>query len=427
MAVPMMSLPDPTTEGEGGIDPLGLLPIADRFAAAMVPGVAQRMARPRFLSLMCAQAVVNEDVTMMAGDGTTADLVFEWIVVQAFAQLDDEIRRIPGIGKARAVLRDNAPMTSRAYLKGPKVFGFHGVYKTFGVSLGLFDDELRLMVSGERLAAALERSGPLAGLIAGSDATPGGKWSRRMREMVIEGLKEGGIRCPKGLVYDTIVNALRPDRMTKAEATVLRDLIAQPSGGTRGELFELMDRPEVRVRQRDVHERPFLRSLRPLASPELAAHLDAIEGLEGVAKPIQDAFDWMLFLSSKNRLEPLRAAAFAAQVPDLLPALREGVERLPRMVSASPHAREVDGLLVDFGNVRSMTELFDAVADRHDRAQKRKPPNGKRPWFERTADGGLVVRPMYLRDEQPVAGDYGVHFYRTLTVASFLDDLGDAR
>lgn len=425
----MISLPDPTTEGEGGIDPLGLLAIADRLAGTMVPGLAQRMARPRFLSLMCAQAVVDEDITTVAPDGTTAELVFEWIAVQVFAQLDDEIRRIPGIGKARAVLRDNAPMTSRAYLKGPKVFGFHGVYKTLGIAIGLFDDELRLTVNGERLASALEKSNaPLAGLISRDDATPGGKWSRRMRDLVLDGLKEGGARCPKGIAFDTIAQALRPDRITKAEAALLRELIAQPTGGTRGEMFALLDREEIKVQAKTTHERPLLRAMRAHASPELAAHLDAIEGFEGVAKPVQDAFDWMLFLSSKNRLEPLRAATFVQEVPaDLIATLRTGIERLPSMVASSPHAREMDGLLVDFGNVTSMPELFAAVAERHERAQKRKPPNGKRPWFERTADGGLVVRPMYVRDEPPVSGDYAVHFYRTSSVSSFLEDFGAAQ
>lgn len=422
----MISLPDPANDAEGGIDPLGVLSIADRFSASMVPGVAQRMSRIRFLSLACAQAVVNEGISSVASDGTTAELVFEWITVQAFAALDDDIRRIPGIGKARAVLRDNAPMTSRAYLKGPKVFGFHGVYKTLGVALGLYDDDLRLMANGERLVSAMEKCGPLAGLLTGKEDTPGGKWGRRMRDLVRDGLEQGAVGRPRNLVFDTVTTALRPDRVTKPEAALLRSLLAADTGGTRGEMFALLDRPEIKARWETVPERALLRSLRSSASPALAVHLDGIEGFEGVVKPLQDAFDWIRFLSSQDRTEPVRPALFAREAPDLVATLREGLEHLPGLIALSPHAALVDSVAVDFAHVRTMSDLFAAVVERHERAQKRKPPNGKRSWFERAADGSVVVRPMYLRAEPPVSGDFAVHLYRAASIFSFLDDLGSA-
>jgi hypothetical protein len=57
--------------------------------------------------------------------------------------------------------------------------------------------------------------------------------------------------------------------------------------------------------------------------------------------------------------------------------------------------------------------------------QKGKPPAGKRPWFEATTGGGLIVRPRYRLDDVPVREDY-VHPYRLYSVASFLDDLSRA-
>jgi hypothetical protein len=41
----------------------------------------------------------------------------------------DGLRRVPGIDKARQARRNKVPMSADRYLKTPKVFGFHGVYK----------------------------------------------------------------------------------------------------------------------------------------------------------------------------------------------------------------------------------------------------------------------------------------------------------
>ena len=54
--------------------------------------------------------------------------------------------------------------------------------------------------------------------------------------------------------------------------------------------------------------------------------------------------------------------------------------------------------------------------------QRRKPPDGKRPWIERL-QRGAVVRPMYRTDQEPRFDDAYVYDYRSGTASGFLRDL----
>lgn len=427
MALPLFSLPDPKTAEEGGLDPLGLASVAERLAGTMVPGLAQRMARPRFVSLMCLGAVTSLDLELVAPDGTTPDIAFEWHAVLALAQVQDELRRVPGIAKARAALADHAPMTSRGYLKGPKIFGFHGVYKTFATSIGVLDDDLRLRWPGEQLVSAIERGADLPGFLAGDERAAGGRLRKRLRELILEALKtQQASPLRNGPVFEALAGRLRPDRMTKPEAAFYRERIADPSAGTRGEVFHLLDTEEARAFLGRTSERQFLRWLQGRASEPLRHTLIAIEGLEALAKPLQDAFDWIRFLSSDNPAAPVTARDFAARAGHLATVVRRAADALPSAIVHYARAAELDGVLAHFAATDTPEKLFDDVLSRHEAAQKRKPPNGKRSWFERTPDGGAVVRPMYRVSDPPVEADAGVHLYRTGSVMSFLADLQGA-
>ena len=47
---PLLTEKDEIESGEGGIDPLGTEPFADRLAIKLVPGVRERQRHPRFLT-----------------------------------------------------------------------------------------------------------------------------------------------------------------------------------------------------------------------------------------------------------------------------------------------------------------------------------------------------------------------------------------
>lgn len=423
MAFPVMSLPDPKNEAEGGIDPLGMAFVAEHLAEAMLPGLTQRMARPRFLTLMSIGAVVTADLELRAADGTPPEIAFEWLVVQALAQVEDEIRRVPGITKARTVIGQALPMTAQRYLKGARIFGFNGVYKTLGVELGLFDDQFRLLLAGERLVGAFEAATGLHGFLSGTSDSEGKKLREKLHQLIVAALTTGEAYPPKGPVLEALTGKLRPDRPTPPEAALLRQLIADPSGGTRGEVFTLVEDPQVLSLLETTAERSVLRVLQPRASPQLRSTLVAIEAFEALARTVQDAFDWIRHLSTQNRTQPISPANLSAGAPDLVAPLRAALDALPAALVGYPGAADLDGLMVHFGTVRTMDELFHAVISRHEFIQRRKLPNGKRSWFERMPDGSAVVRPLYRFEGPPDRGDGGVHFYRLDTVGSFLKDL----
>jgi hypothetical protein len=118
---------------------------------------------------------------------------------------------------------------------------------------------------------------------------------------------------------------------------------------------------------------------------------------------------------SADLAQDVRATAIAA-------GMRETIERASERLAGSPIEDEFQMLARPFGDVRTAVELFDVLWEHHRNVQRGKPPNGKRPWFEETADGALVVRPPYRLEETGVRDDY-VHPYRLTAVASFLDDL----
>jgi hypothetical protein len=63
----------------------------------------------------------------------------------------------------------------------------------------------------------------------------------------------------------------------------------------------------------------------------------------------------------------------------------------------------------------------------HERVQRAKPPNGKRPWFDTFGDGRIAIRPAYEPKEFSAREGVYVHAYRTRPIWSFAVDLGRVR
>ena len=111
MPMPYRSLADPETQGEGSIDPLGLANLADQLANWLLPGMTARMWRPRFLTAIAASSLLIEPFEEeVAKDGLTPPwIVLEWYYVEGIAALAEDnggnLRRVPGIDKARRALR----------------------------------------------------------------------------------------------------------------------------------------------------------------------------------------------------------------------------------------------------------------------------------------------------------------------------------
>lgn len=146
MTFPFLTSYDPPGTSEGTLDPLGLYQIADQLAMQLVPAVRERMQRIRFLTAMAVGALVTE---RLDDDPRQRDaspyLIWEWLVVEALMREmgdDPNIWGVPGTLVARRALGQHGYLDARSYLKTPRVFGFHGVYKRRATHLGIVDVHL---------------------------------------------------------------------------------------------------------------------------------------------------------------------------------------------------------------------------------------------------------------------------------------------
>jgi hypothetical protein len=431
--MPYRTIADPETQGEGSLDPLGLALLADRLADWMLPGMTARMWRPRFVTAMAVTALIVEPFgDDLAKDGISPPwLVLEWHYVEAVAAVNDTeqvLRRVPGIDKGRRVLRDGVPMSAGRYLKTPKVFGFHGVYKRLARHLDIVDDDLRLGEAGYRLLKLWEEE---QGLVGFSDRERVEGNGPRMRRLVSEGVREAleaghTVRSGRWPGAGFFVEHLTPARIGRREATLLRELLLQPDHEPMGEVFRMLGEPTARRRFPDEErERGLVAEIRSRVSVDLRHRLEAIEAYEGVTRPLQEAWDRMRYLSTVRRPSVIRVDDVSSddRCGELANLLGEAIGRASEALGRSPVGRDFEALARQFEGISSAGDLFHALWARHRTVQREKPPDGKRPWFEETADGALIVRPPYRADSAHPREEY-VHPYRFFSVASFLDDLG---
>jgi hypothetical protein len=159
---PFLTSYDPVGDSEGTLDPLGLYQIADQLAVQLVPAIRERMQRIRFLTAMAVGALLTEG---MEEDPRERDaspyLVWEWLIVEALIRHtndDPGIRGVPGTLVTRRAVHQYGYVDARSYLKTPRIFGFHGVYKRLAIHLGIVDVHLAPGPNAERLADAWANS-----------------------------------------------------------------------------------------------------------------------------------------------------------------------------------------------------------------------------------------------------------------------------
>ncbi len=437
--IPFLSATDPLVSGEGAIDPLGFAPVGDRLADWILPGMAARMNRPRFLTAIAVCASVCEGLEEeIATDGTSpAHIVFEWLLVEGFARSADrdEVRQTPGIDKASEVRDAGIPMCARTYLKAASVFGFHGVYKRLARHLNIVDDDFHLHENGWILLKLWERE---QGLVGFSDhdrvKTRSGTLRAALRSAVKDALEAGHVTRPRGwrLGWEFFANHLVPARMGRQEAKELWRLLQSESGDTRGEMFALIARRTMResiaVSASDgIGDAAPVAQLRTLASSELGRRLKTIAAYESFCSGVEDAFEWLLYLSTAQGASSLPRCVFARrpEIQTIARALR------PRLLAAEQETQEAPGQIAEkfsesatfFSAVRTEDDLYEAVLHRHAHVQKAKPPEGKRDWFERAADGGIFVRTPYRGVDPPSPDERWRRPYRLRAVRSFCVEL----
>lgn len=433
MHMPLLSESDPKETSEGSLDPLGLYPLADDLGLKLVPGVRERQSHPRFLTTIAVSAAICQDFDedVVAKDGTSEPwLIFEWLLAEGLvrrAEDSSELVGLPGSQKVRhAVFRDQVPLSAKRYLKTPSVFGFHGVYRLLARTLGI-ERNGRLWEQGHELLRVWSEEQGLPGFI-GTAGGEGAQWRRTLRDAVEEGLTKGCIdQSPYWKGWDFFCDHLSVYGVGRREAALIHRLLLTSGDGHRREVLEFLASPSGQKRwlATDDSERKFHGALIKVASPDLKALLSAIGAYETFARRMQDAFDDCLLEMSRRRQRTKPAdmtsstavQAAAEQVPKSFSSVRDHLA----VINASVRFVEQ---FADFQEPSPAVGFVERLLRHHQRNQKRKPPSGKAPWFERFDDGSYVIRPGYLRDVGGRGDDEYVHAYRTRSLWTFAADIG---
>jgi hypothetical protein len=427
LTMPFLSEFDPDTLGEGSLDPLGLASTAEALAEFIAPQVTARMSRIRFLTAIALATLVSEALDdVIPGDAiSSADLVFEWHVVEALAR-DKSLpvaatRAVPGIGKARGMLAFDASghLDARSYLKTPRVFGFHGVYRRLARSLGIVQGEA-LHERGVELARVWEREQNLRGFVDGRPGTSGGRFASRLTRAIRSSLLKGRvIEKPTGSLLRELAKSLRPDGAGKEERDLLRLWLFDIQEPRRREMLEhLLERPESEPEERT------LDSVACVATPLLAEPIHAISAYERVTRLLDWGFQSLLHASTMQGTVPLpvehaaKSPVFAQIATELPGAVAAASDRL----AALGLEERLAPIVGQFGEKLTTVSLVNALLHSHRAVQEAK---GKFMWVAVDERGFRVRRADYRRPDEPTYRDDYLHPYRVAAMRAFLDDLGN--
>lgn len=431
VSLPRISAFDPAAKSEGSIDPLGLVPIADRLSVRLVPGLRERMKHPRYLTMLSVGASICREfgADRMAADGISPPIqVFEWYVVQALVSelAGKGLVGLPGTEKASTAMKRDLPLNAARYLRVPSVFGFYGVYKTLARDLRLIQGDV-LDEAAEELLHVYEDEQSLQGLHTGRKG-PGQFFYDQLNRAVEDGLKAACVdRKWHWNFNSTIASKMNPSQPGPGEAELLYQLIRNDRHLFRQEIIDgLHAYLRVYDRAAGIRESHFHDFLLDKVRAEIRHVLDAVRVYERFSRLLTNAFESLLYrisgLSLHCSLKDLEDLPETAAARDLLPALfQECSEKLKQVDEEGTfHAT-----FYRFAEHLTPIDFISQLLDHHAFIQKRKPPLGKANWVERTSGDKVLLRPLYARRDSLVNPDLNayVYFYRVSPLTSFLVDL----
>jgi hypothetical protein len=362
---------------------------------------------------------------------TAPYLVFEWLLTSAFvraAQSADYVGT-PGTLKAKSARDKQDAMSARTYLKAPSIFGFHGVYKPLAREVGILDDDFGLYDAGRELLNIWQEEQKQVCFLKSSTGTgPGDSLRNAFRSAVESGLQKGCLdRSETWQGWNWAAVHLAPRKAGKKEGQFIYKLLRGGDGSTRGEVFELLrEAPDADLSEAEIVEGYLI----PYASAGLRDRLVAIRAFEQFANLLEDAFDWIRYLSSGALFRPINVSDYEQSEPvcaiaaGLELAFDEAVEALEK--TPPRIQREFVALCGSFGKVKTPGQLFESVLAHHHKIQDAKPPDGKRDWFEKDANGAAYARPPYRLLKAPSEKRYWRRPYRVSAARLFWADLRKA-
>ena len=245
VVLPSLTTFDPETSSEGTLDPLGLYLIADQLATKLVPAVRERMQRIRFLTAMAVGAIVTQEFeSSSVEDGCAPWLVWEWLVVESLLRsptIASELRGVPGTLVTKRALNSHKYLDEKSYLKTPRIFGFHGVYKRLAIHLGLVDVHMSPQSGAEELSLAWARDQGWASL----------KDVNQLLDVWRTGVRRSLEANPprthtywNGDAWEQLAQSLKPDGAGKHERKVLRRLLLNTDHRALGALPDIWNLQE---------------------------------------------------------------------------------------------------------------------------------------------------------------------------------------
>jgi len=433
MLKPLLSDYDPITSSEGALDPLGLYSIADSLGRELVPGVRERQSHPRFLTAIAVGAYLCSafDDDTIAADGVSEPWqVYEWHVVEGIvrsASKQDEYRGLPGSLKAEQAISENQHLSAVRYLKTPRVFGFHGVYRLLAHTLEIIDQHGRLDVNGWELLNIWENEQKLHGFV-GTSGQSGSSWRKTITEAIEEALRVSRLNRSGGWSgWQFFFDHLRHTKHEEQEAAFIRTALMDSSSGYRSDVLDfLVSETGQRLWTSTSSEFVFHKALSKNGAREMRPLLDAIMAYEQFARHMTDAFYSCLHTMTR-KAGKTPAAELAAAGP-----VRNAYKNIPASFHKLSDLLQPYGLSLDFENgfkgldTRGNIETWVcSLLEHHFRIQRSKPPNGKNPWIERFSDSSYMVRTAYRQTDPPAHKEelQYVHAYRTNSLWSFASDL----
>jgi hypothetical protein len=427
---PFLTSYDPPASSEGTLDPLGLYQIADQLAVQLVPAVRERMRRIRFLTAMTVGALVTED---LEDDQRHRDaspyLVWEWLVVESIVrEVEDraELAAVPGRDMARRAIDQRGCLDARSYLKVPRIFGFHGIYKRLAVHLDLLNVHLGPGPNAERLANAWAHGQGLSNF-AGTKALLT-KW----RTAVRRSLDEKPPQAKPGWTNESwrqLANAFTPGSARSRERQVLTDLLLASTGKTLGAFSTIWKLQEDFVdddefREEDLHNRLEERQ------PAYAALLNAIREYESFARRLQDAFDVLRAEAARPDARGFviseigREKDFKSSVSGLHKRFESAYKALGEVTIASVSTQSLfSERFKAFAEPMDAQTCAKALCSHHEDIQKRKSADGKRPWFDRISPDRIYMRHAYRIPRRSPQSNRYLHEYRGRPIGRFRLDL----
>lgn len=433
---------------EGSIDPLGTYAISETLASRISStGVRERQSNLRFLTICSIgwEIISALEPDLKPGDpGSTKELAFEWLVVEALvkAQMrDSSDLRIPGILKAQNALREKLHLNADRYLNTPGTFGFFGVYRTladyFGI-VSLAGGEPVICPEGTRLLEAWRRDQRFPGF----GRQRQGEGSKEFKDILTclrNTYREGQVVDKPGAAFEFVQRYLHPGKVGgPEEARVLREILIvsgkRQEDDHRREVIKAIESDKaVSIFNGDDpgKERLFHRYLAEQSSPTLKSVLRAVKGYENFIELLHDAFDDLRrILTPQPSLVPLNDILSVSKVihsssRDCPTAFAEAFKAFDDMRVFEPAlVARLDGQFGAFRERFNAGDWLETLITHHERVQKSKPPEGKASWLERDGDK-VGVRPLYRLDANPEeTKEKGyIYFYRSIPIFNFLNNI----